>query len=428
LFILTTIKGEMFMTSVEQEVCAGIDWGTALHRVCMVDASGQVVGEKTFEQSVAGLAQLTAWLCAAGARTPPHVKVAIERPDGPVVEILLAAGFPVYALNPKQLDRFRDRHTVAGAKDDRRDAMVLADSLRTDLRAFRQVLLTHPQLIELSELVRIEEDLRREENGLINRFREQLGRYAPGLLDLMAHRADPFFWSLIIGTIQSPQHDSLSLDEIRALLREHRIRRITAEQVHESTCATRLPVSQGTLAAVAMHLTLLVPRLRLVHSHRRQCQKQLQKLLQELMAVPPGEALTWQRDAAILASLPGVGRLTLATLLSEAHEPIGNRDLHTLRCWGGVAPVTRQSGKSHFVCMRRACNPRLRFAYYHWGRVALIHDSHTKQHYARLRAKGHSHGRALRGVVDRLLTVAVAMLRNGVPYQADHRCQPNQAA
>jgi transposase len=416
------------MTALNMELFAGIDWGHTQHRACIVDSQGQVLGQEPFEQSVTGLARLTAWLLGSESRSPHQIKVAIERPDGPVVEILLSAGFTVYALNPKQLDRFRDRHTVAGAKDDRRDALVLADSLRTDRRAFRQVPAIDAQRLALAELIRIEEELRREENGLMNRFREQLGRYAPRLLDFMASRADPFFWALIEATIQSTQPRSLSLDEIGALLDKHRIRRLTAEQVCSALETTQLPVSDGTLAAVRMHLNLLLPRLKLVHSQRRQCQRQMHKTLQQTIAASAANTCVWRSDAAILASLPGLGALTLATLIAEAYEPIASRDLATLRSWGGVAPVTRQSGKSRFVAMRRACNPRLRFAFYHWARVAVIRDPASKQHYARLRAKGHSHGRALRGVMDRLLTVAVAMLRSGTTYQPEQRDQERRVA
>ena len=85
--------------------------------------------------------------------------VAIEVPHGPIVEALLEHNYAVFSINPKQLDRFRDRHTVAGAKDDRRDALVAADSLRTDQHCFRRVRPDHPDLIRLRELSRTEENL-----------------------------------------------------------------------------------------------------------------------------------------------------------------------------------------------------------------------------------------------------------------------------
>jgi transposase len=117
-----------------------------------------------------------------------------------------------------------------------------------------------------------------------------------------------------------------------------------------------------------------------------------------------------QRDVTILRSLPGVGRIVLATLLAEASEPLRRRDYHALRTLSGVAPVTRRSGKYCIVVRRQACHMRLRSAVYHWARVATQHDQRSRHRYTELRKRGHSHGRALRSVGDRLLAVACAML------------------
>ncbi|MCG8598340.1 MAG: IS110 family transposase [Kiloniellales bacterium] len=86
------------------------------------------------------MTEVCAWLAANTGAAPTSIAVAIEVPHGPVVEALLEHGFQVYALNPKQLDRFRDRFSLAGAKDDRRDALVLADTLRTDRQALRHLM------------------------------------------------------------------------------------------------------------------------------------------------------------------------------------------------------------------------------------------------------------------------------------------------
>jgi hypothetical protein len=106
----------------------GIDWGSEKHQVCVLDQQGTVVGERSFPHSGAGLAELGDWLLTvAGAATA--VAVAIEVPHGPVVDSLIDRGFMVHSINPKQLDRLRDRFSVAGAKDDRRDGYVLADGV-----------------------------------------------------------------------------------------------------------------------------------------------------------------------------------------------------------------------------------------------------------------------------------------------------------
>jgi hypothetical protein len=103
---------------------AGIDWASQTHQVCLIDGGGKIVGERGFAHGGAGLCELCSWLLTMTRGPAPAIAVAIEVPHGPVVEALLERGFQVHAINPKQLDRFRDRFTVAGAKDDRRDAHV----------------------------------------------------------------------------------------------------------------------------------------------------------------------------------------------------------------------------------------------------------------------------------------------------------------
>ena len=115
-------------------------------------------------------------------------------------------------------------------------------------------------------------------------------------------------------------------------------------------------------------------------------------------------------DAAILNSLPGIGRVTLAIFLGEGFDPLIRRDYGALRALSGVAPVTRRSGKSHVVSMRYAAHPRLRNAVFYWMRAA-VHNPGIRDRYEALRKRGHSYGRALRGVADRLLELACILLQ-----------------
>jgi hypothetical protein len=100
---------------------AGVDWGSEKHQACIIDQQGTVAGERSFSHSGAGLAELGEWLLSI-AGTANAVAVVIEVPHGPVVDSLIDRGFAVHSINPKQLDRLRDRFSVAGAKDDRRGA------------------------------------------------------------------------------------------------------------------------------------------------------------------------------------------------------------------------------------------------------------------------------------------------------------------
>ena len=135
--------------------------------------------------------------------------------------------------------------------------------------------------------------------------------------------------------------------------------------------------------------------------------------LDELCAALEGSA---QNDVAILKSLPGIGRINLAALLAEASGPLSRRDYPALRTLTGVAPVTKRSGKSCIVIMRYGAHARLRNTVYHWARVAVQHDPKCRSPYAALRQRGCSHGRAIRGVADRLLDVACVLLTPQTPF------------
>src|SRR5918998_4701856 len=171
------------MTSEMRRWFAGVDWGSEQHQACILDGLGAIVGERAFAHSGAGLAALCDWLVSM-AGDAGAVAVAIEVPHGPVVDALLDRGFAVHAINPKRLDRLRDRFSVAGAKDDRRDARVAAAGLRTDPHLFRRVAVGDPAVVELRERSRLAEELQQERVRLANRIRQQLWRYYPQLLAL----------------------------------------------------------------------------------------------------------------------------------------------------------------------------------------------------------------------------------------------------
>ena len=398
---------------------AGIDWGSQSHCVFLADSDGRRVGNKIFPHSSDGLAEMATWLLAeAGAADPRQVLVAIEVPHGPVVEALIERGFAVHAINPKQLDRFRDRFTVAGAKDDRRDAMVMASSLRTDPHCFRTLLPVDPIVVELREWSRIAEELGRERNSLTNRLQSLLWRYFPSLIELEPDLAAEWLLALLELAATPQKAARLHKATIAKLLQRHRIRRLDAEAVIAILRQPPLQVAAGTVEATSAHVLTIIPRLRLLNRQIKEAAHQIDRLTERL-SLPqddtPGQ--NKQRDAVILASLPGIGRINLATLLAEACDALQRRDYPALRILTGAAPVTKRSGKSHIVVRRLACNHRLANAVYHWARVAVQHDPRSHAKYTQLRSRGHSHGRALRSVADRLLNVACAMLRDGNTFR-----------
>jgi transposase len=398
---------------------AGVDWGSAKHQVCLLNEAGKVVGEREFAHGGAGLAALCEWVVSL-AGDPGTIAVAIEVPHGPVVDALLDRGFAVYAINPKQLDRLRDRISVAGAKDDRRDARVAAAGLRTDRPLFRRVLAGDPSVVELREWSRLAEELQQERVRLGHRVRQQLWRYYPQLLALSDDVTAEGVLALWTRAPTPAQAARLREATLARLLRQHRIRKLDAPAVRGILRQPAITVAPGVTEAAVLHLRSLVARLRLANQQFHQTARKLEALCAALSDNQPSAQDSGLGDPAILSSLPGVGPVTLATLLTEAAGPISRRDYTALRTLSGVAPVTKRSGKSCIVIMRYAAQVRLRNAVFHWARVAVLNDPKCRSRYAALRARGHSYGRALRSVADRLLGVACVLLQRQVLFDPNH--------
>lgn len=403
----------------------GVDWATETHCVRVSDTHGRKLGERSFPHGGAGLAEMADWILDLTGAAPEKVHVAIEVPHGPVVESLMGRGFRVHAINPKQLDRFRDRFSPAGAKDDSRDTEVLADALRTDPHAFRRLAPIDPVVVELREWSRMAEDLTQERTRLANRVREQLWRYYPQILEATDDVAHPWFLELWARVPTPESARRVREDTIAKLLKRHRIRRFDASALLARLRAPAIAVAAGTTEAATAHIKAVAKRLALVNRQLDEAYHRLDRLTQRLAGndeTEPGQQPE-QRDVTILASLPGVGRIVLATLLAEAFDPLHRRDYHALRCLCGVAPVTKRSGKSKIVIRRLAAHVRLSNAVYHWARVAVQHDPRSRAKYAALRQRGHGHARALRSVADRLLAVACAMLESQTSFDPNQqRC------
>ena len=340
----------------EYRIYVGIDWASEAHQACVLDHQRRIVAERSFAHAGNAIAEFAEWLSGL-SDDPGHLAIAIEIPRGAVVETLVERGFHVYVINPKQLDRFRDRYSMGGAKDDRRDAFVLADSLRTDQSCFRRVRLDDPRVIQLRELSRVDEDLQREGNQLANRLREQLHRFYVQALNLCPSADEPWLWTLLELAPSPSIAQRLRPKRIERLLRAHRIRRVSADEVVSALQAPALTVAPGVVDAATEHIALLLPRLRLVHSQRQRCGARIEAVLDDLQAADEDNDKPMEySDVAILRSLPGVGRIVAATIIAEASAALTGRDYRALRGLAGIAPVTKQSGKQRMVLMRYATN------------------------------------------------------------------------
>jgi transposase len=392
-------------------VTAGVDWAKDDHAVCVVGEQGQALDRFAVTHDSAGLRALVRRLLKAGVE-----QVAIERPDGPVVETLLQAELTVFVIPPGQLKNLRSRYGSAGNKDDRFDAYVLADTVRTDRRRLRPLVRDTPTTLALRSLVRARKDLVGHRVAAANQLRAHLQIVFPAAAVLFAdidsaitlrflerfttqHQAD---WLTATSDPTSPKRLTAWLRSVGycgrtdpAVLHQ----RLTgaprgftgdAGQVHAST----------TLAFVAVLRTLTAQI--------------------EALAARIGEQLALHPDGHIFTSLPRSGTVRAARLLAEIGDARGRfPTADALACLAGLAPSTRQSGKVKAVSFRWAADKQLRDAICDFAADSRHANPWAANLYQRAIARGHDHPHAVRILARAWIHIIWRAWHDEVPYDPD---------
>jgi transposase len=363
----------------------GLDWGAAAHAVCVVDAAGAVVARFDVAHDAAGLAALIDRL----ARLAPaaELPVAIERPAGLVVDVLLGAGHPVVPIHPNVVTACRPRYRAAGGKSDPGDGYLLADVLRTDGHRFRRLAPCSDEIRALRALVRTRDDLVTERVALANRLRALLDGFWPGAAALFAAVDSPIALAFLK---RYPTPDSA------ARLGE---RRLAAFLAGHAYCGRRRPAellarlraapAGGAGEAEADAKGELVRALASV----------LDRLVAEIarLTARVEHAVAALADGRIVMSFPRAGRVCAAQILAELGDVRERFPSEAqLAAEAGVCPVTHQSGKSRGVTARWACNRRLRRAVTCFADNSRHACAWAADVYRRARARGCDHPHAVR--------------------------------
>jgi transposase len=407
------MKAQAIVGSPAEAWTVGIDLGYHSHRICLVDPQGGCVLEQDVLHNGAAIEALIQQLLLRTGSDPAQLEAALECPQGALVEAFLARGLSVWAINPKALDRFRDRFSLAGAKDDRRDAFLLAVCLRSDRYAFRRVEPLPERLLQLKELERRRKTLQEEEVRGTHHLREALHRWFPQLLTLAPAADKPWQWSLLVVAPTLGQARRLSGRRLAAILQDGHAR-IDPAQLRQALSKPDLPQASGLEEIVALELGQWAAQMQLIHRQGRALEQAIAQLLRA--APRTEEEGRLRRDMVLLHSLPGVGAKVLTSVVTRAALSLRQQDYHSLALLAGVLPVTRQSGGKKVVGMRYACDHALRDALFNGAWVASCRDPHWKARYLELRARGKTHAHALRIIGAQLLRVAIALLKEGVPY------------
>lgn len=355
---------------------AGVDWATDAHAVCVVDGGGRVIIEFDVAHTADGLTELCRRVERAGAR-----RVAIERPDGPVVDALLEAGLEVVVVSSRSVKALRQRYGTSGNKSDRSDAYILADCLRTDGHRWRSLEPDSPATVTLRTHVRARKDLVQTRVAVANQLRAHLRIVFPGAVGLFKAIDSPISLRFLERFPSATRAAWLSEKRLGSWLRANGYGgRKTAAELHSRLTAAPngLAGDEGdargaiTLAYVSV-LTALRSQI-----------NELDTRLDELLDAHP--------DAAIFRSLPRCATVRAATLLAEIGDCRARfPDPESLACLAGVAPSTRASGRHHAVTFRWASNKKLRDALCDFAGDSWQSNAWAETRYRALRAAGKSH-------------------------------------
>ena len=383
---------------------AGVDWAAEKADVCVQGPDGRVLSERAFAMTEAGIVELAESLITHGV-----CRVAIERPDGVLVERLLAAGLTVLALHPNQVKAARPRFTAAGGKSDRFDAFVLCELCRTDSHRFRVLALDRDDTRALRALTRARDELVDARTALCNQLREQLLAFWPGATTVFADLDSPIALAFLQRYPSPADARGLGPRRLQAFLDRHAY----SGRQRPEPMLTRLrsaPTGRaGELETDARRATVLglISALRPMIGQISQLTSQIHGAVR---AHPDGQIfLPLFRDhktaicpATLIAEL-GDQRSrypTAAAMLADA----------------GQSPVAIESGKRKVAVFRRACDKRLRNAVCTLANSTRHWHPWAQQIYTNARARGHNHQRAIRTLGAAWLRVLWRCWHNHTPY------------
>jgi transposase len=393
-------------------VFVGWDWGNSGHDVTVMDDEGAVVDRWKLTHTEEGL--VTALRRLAEHDDPTKLPVAIEASRGLVVDRLLAAGHPVVPVDPRAFNAMRPRWGASRAKNDASDAFKLADYLRTDRHTLRELRPTLTETLHVQALSRLRSDHVAAKVTVINQLHALLGEHWPGARRLFK-QMDSAIAMAFLETFPTPQHTvDLTPATLALFLREHRYtNQKTPEQLLARLQTAPTAASRISPEVVAELVRSQVQVLRAVVTQIRH----LDGLIADALAAHP--------YAQLFETLPRIGSVNLGQVVAEIGPALERgATAEQLACEVGMAPVTRESGRSRNVGFRRAVNLKARQSF-----VVFVNNSRFDNPWAanlyraaRDRGKGHPHAARILGRA--WLRTIHACWRNQTAYDPTRHHQP----
>ena len=389
-----------------------VDWASETHAACIVDQRGRAVDQFQVPHTAEGLSALCRRFRGVGVQ-----RVAIERPDGPVVNALMEAGLEVVVVSSRSIKELRGRYGHAGNKDDRRDAFVLADCLRTDGHRWPSLQPDSPQTIALRSAVRARKDLVATRVATANQLRAHLLTVFPGAVGLFADVESDISLDFLERFPTVAKADWLSEGRMAAWLRTHAYcgRTPAAELVRRLRSAA--PGLRGPSSEAQAGITLaLVAVLRTVVAQIGALRAQIT------------EQLRLHPDGFIFRSLPRAGTVRAAAMLAEIGDCRARfPSADALACLSGAVPSTRSSGKHRAVTFRWACDKKLRDALIDFAQDSVRANLWAEQLYRRHRQSGKTHPHATRILTRSWIDVIWRCWHDRAAYEPAHHRALQQA-
>ena len=385
----------------------GIDWADQEHVLCWTNSETRQQGRQTLRQQPEAIAE---WVDSLQQRFPAHrIMIALEQSRGALMTGL--AGFDelqLYPINPKQLASYRDALFPAGGKNDPGDAALLARFLEGHWRQLRPWQPDDPMTRQIAELTELRRKLVEERKRVVLQLRSSLKLYFPLILTLSRRE---LHHDLILDLLRRwptlQELKGVHPKTLRTFLKEHGLAHTDQQTLFINTVRDAAPLTrdQALIRPRAQYVQALVPQVRQLNRSIAEFDQQLQTLLAQ------------HPDQELFRSLPGAGDALVPRLLAAfGSDRERYESAEQIQCYSGIAPITKQSGKSRHVNKRVACPKFLRQTFHEFADHARKWSRWSRAYYNMKRAAGAKHHAAVRALAYKWIRIIFRMWKTRTPY------------
>ena len=394
----------------------GDDWAEEHHDIEVQDETGRVLAKKRLPEGLVGMVAFhelvgrhvpASWADLDPLEAAGQVIVGIETDRGPWVAAMVAAGYRVFAINPTSAARYRQRHSMSGAKSDSTDAHLLAEIVRVDRAHHRPVAGDSADVQAVKVVARTHQSLIWDRTRHVLRLRSALREYFPAAIRAFDELAAPDTLELLAAAPDPDAAATLTKARIVAALKRAHRRNVEerATTMLQVLRAPELPLPAQVQQAYAAGIASQVAVIGVLN-------RQIDQL-----SVVVGDHFGRHRDADIYTSLPGLGVILAARVLGEfGDDPTRYVDGKARKAYAGTAPITKASGKRKVVLARYARNDRLADALQQWAFGSMNGSPGAKAYYQTLRARKIGHQAALRQLGNRWVGILHGCLKTSQLY------------